>query len=138
MRRRQFPFKDAQSFSQLWEQAHLTVYRYIYVLCGGPVEGIENLTAETLWRVWRARQRFEDTLPASIAWLLKIARRLVIDSYHRDKIPRCDIYLNCFTIKVQKATPEEKVQHNEQLRILLQLLQELPVHQRDHHFEHMV
>lgn len=71
MRRRQFPFKDAQSFSQLWEQAYLTVYRYIYSLRSGPVKDIEDLTAETLWRGWRARQMFEGNLPAAIGFLLK-------------------------------------------------------------------
>jgi RNA polymerase sigma-70 factor, ECF subfamily len=71
------------SFSVFYEQSHMPVFRYLYGLTGGPQEDVEDLTAETFTRAWRARRTFEGNKEAALGWLMKIAHRLVIDDFRR-------------------------------------------------------
>jgi RNA polymerase sigma-70 factor (ECF subfamily) len=125
------PYKDSEAFSQLYEMAHLTVFRYVYSLHGGPQEEVEDLTADTFWRAWKARKRFNGNQKAAVSWLLKIARRLVIDSFRRQNSRGYTTSLDKVDITDEGDWPEDKVHQNEQIAILIQLLQELPVEQRE-------
>jgi len=73
------------SFSAFYERTHLSVFRYLYGLTGGPQEDVEDLTADAFVRAWRARRSFQGDADAALGWLMKIARRLVIDDYRRRK-----------------------------------------------------
>jgi RNA polymerase sigma-70 factor (ECF subfamily) len=77
------PLSTPAGFSDFYEQSHLPVFRYLYGLTGGPQEDVEDLTAETFTRAWRARHTFEGDKEAALGWLLKIARHLVIDDARR-------------------------------------------------------
>ena len=89
--------RNPQAFQALYLQSHLMVYRYIFGLLGGPIQDVEDLTAETYTRAWKARQRFRGDEQAALGWLLRIARNLVIDSYRRgkahDKISNIDDHI---------------------------------------------
>jgi RNA polymerase sigma-70 factor (ECF subfamily) len=61
----------------------MSLFRYLYGLTGGPQEDVEDLTAEAFTRAWRARRSFQGDEPAALGWLIKIARRLVIDESRR-------------------------------------------------------
>ena len=77
------PLSTSASFSALYERTHLSVFRYIYGLTGGPQEDAEDLTAEAFARAWRARRSFRGDEGAALGWLMKIARHLVIDDHRR-------------------------------------------------------
>ncbi len=129
---RETPLFDSEAFNELYEQSYLAVFRYIYGLRGGPVEDIEDLTAETFTRAWKARRTFVGDLHnAATGWLLRIARRLVIDGYRYDRSriqagdePPDDIpHLG--------PAPENLVLMGEQYETLWKLLQRLTGRQRE-------
>jgi RNA polymerase sigma-70 factor (ECF subfamily) len=122
---------DRQTFKLLYEQTHLIAYRYIYSLHGGPREDVEDLTAETFSRAWKARHRFEGSREAAIGWLLKIARRLVIDACRRRQVRGFVNDINALVLSAPGATPEEEAIRNDQLAILVDLLTAFPIEQRE-------
>jgi len=83
---RHAPLAEAEAFAELYQRTHLVVFRYIYGLNGGPQQEVEDLTAETFIRAWKARQRFDGGEKAALSWLLRIARNLVIDAHRRTKV----------------------------------------------------
>ena len=126
------PLINPEAFSNLYERNYLSVFRYLFGLHGGPLEDIEDLTAETFIHAWRARHSFSgDQRNAATGWLLRIARRLVIDNYRRDRT----------RIQVEDEpvddlphlgpTPETLVLMGEQYETLWKLLQRLPGNQRE-------
>ena len=131
MLRKQAPYNNPQDFSLLYEHAHLIVFRYIYSLRGGPKEIVEDLTAETFWRAWRRRKSFQGDQKAAVGWLLKIARRLVIDEYRRQKVRGFSEDIEEFILPDNGKSPEEQAANQEQLATLMDMLSQLPVQQRE-------
>ncbi len=131
-RGREAPLESAEAFSALYDQAYLSVYRYLFGLHGGPAQDVEDLAAETFLRAWRARRTFNgDPLTGTTGWLLKIARRLVIDAYRRGqaRIPPGDALPD--ELPCLEPAPEHLALAGEQCRTLWALLQRLPVEQRE-------
>jgi RNA polymerase sigma-70 factor (ECF subfamily) len=123
--------QDANTFRRLYERAHIMVYRYIYGSLGGPVQEVEDLTAETFMRAWKARQRFDGDEEAAVGWLIQIAHNLVIDNYRRKKTRGVDEELEETQISVPQAGPEERLLIQEQVHILQWLMQSLTPEQRE-------
>ena len=121
---RKFPIASPAVFSQLYERTRLPVFRYIYGLTGGPQDDVENLTAETFISAWKARQFFDGDADAAVGWLIRIAKRLVIDDYHR-RMVRMTHSLPA------DPSPESNTIEAEQRRILHALLAEMPDEQRE-------
>jgi RNA polymerase sigma-70 factor, ECF subfamily len=117
---------SAESFSALYTHRHLVVYRYIYGLLGGPTEEVEDLAAETFERAWRTRHSFRGDEGAELGWLLKIARRLVIDTYRRRCVRGVDEDIETANFLTSDEGPEPKTVEREQRETLWRLLQELP------------
>ncbi len=125
------PLASAESFSELFTQTHLIVYRYIFSLQGGPQETVEDLAAETYLRAWRSRTQFTGDEQAALRWLLRIARNLVFDHFRQGKRrPTTDIS-PLTDIASEKAGPEDQVLREEQAQILLNALSRLPHAQRE-------
>lgn len=82
------PLASAEAFSHFFEATHLSVFRYIYGLHGGPAADVEDLTAEAFLRAWKARHRFSGDAHAALGWVITIARRLVIDVCRRNSVGR--------------------------------------------------
>ncbi len=80
---RSTPLAAPADFSAFYERTHLALFRYLYGLSGGPQEDVEDLTAETFTKAWRARHSFQGTEQAALGWLMKIGRCLAIDAYRR-------------------------------------------------------
>ena len=131
MRKQSIQISDPADFSLLFEQTHQLVFRYIYSIHGGPQEEVEDLTADTFWRAWRARHNFQGNHSGATGWLLQIARRLVIDSYRRGKTRGFEIDIEKINIPMPCATPEEKALQKEQIEEMLSLLQGLPIEHRE-------
>ncbi len=131
-RGREAALESAEAFSLLYDQAYLSVYRYLFGLHGGPAEDVEDLAAETFLRAWRARRTFNGGLTAgATGWLLRIARRLAIDAYRRGRarIPPGDALPD--EVPCPGLAPEHLALAGEQRRTLWVLLQRLPIEQRE-------
>ncbi len=129
------PLQDRQSFENLYSHVHLVVFHYIYGLYGGPVEEVEDLTADTFFRAWKARERFTGDENAALGWLLQIARNRVIDALRREHVRRNQASLEQeqgdLELPGEEATPEEQASFREQVHILRAVLLSLPVEQRE-------
>lgn len=121
------PIASPARFKELYERNRLSVFRYIYGLTGGPQDEVEDLTAETFLRAWKARHRFEGDMDSAIGWLIRIAKRLVIDGYrrmlHATRGLSADYQF--------ESTPEQIAIVSEQKRFLFRLLADLPDEQRE-------
>jgi RNA polymerase sigma-70 factor (ECF subfamily) len=115
------------SFRAVYELNRLPVFRYVYALTGGSQDDAEDLTAETFLRAWKARHQFHGEMDSAIAWLIGIAKRLVIDDYRRTVRATRDLPVDFDT----KSTPEQTAIQDEQERILFRLVADLPDEQRE-------
>jgi RNA polymerase sigma-70 factor, ECF subfamily len=109
-------------FSRLYEDTHLMVFRYIYGLIGGPLQEVEDLTAETYARAWKAHHRFAGDEQAVLSWLLQIARHLVIDLSRRRKTHDTDENISIELLVDPAQIPEADVITREQIAILWKML----------------
>ena len=122
---------SADAFARLYEETYLIVFRYIYGLCGGPLEEAEDLTAETYTRAWKNRQRFDGDAGATLGWLLRIARNLAIDLSRRRKVRDVDEEVPVELLADTQPVPEIDVITREQITILWRLLGTLPDEMRE-------
>jgi len=127
-RSRRSPIARPEKFRTLYEQNRTSVFRYIFSLTGGPQEDVEDLTADTFLRAWKARHTFEGADGSSAGWLIQIAKRLVIDRYRRDTVQnkQLDAYF-----PEMDPSPEQAAIAGEEGRLLLSLLSELPDEARE-------
>jgi RNA polymerase sigma-70 factor (ECF subfamily) len=123
------PIASPAGFRDLYERSRLPVFRYIYGLTGGPQAEAEDLTAETFLRAWKARHRFVGDTESAIGWLIRIAKRLVIDDHRRTS--RAARHLPAAPDPDGESTPEQDVLAEEQKRFLTMLLKDLPEEQRE-------
>lgn len=121
----------AENFSRLYAQTHLSIFRYIYGIHGGPQEDVEDLTAETYIRAWRARRRFVGDEDAALRWLLQIARHLVIDSHRKRARRGIPDNIEDFSIASKNGSPEDQTLANEQVALLARMLEALSERQRE-------
>jgi RNA polymerase sigma-70 factor (ECF subfamily) len=124
---RKSPIASPANFQAMYERHRLAVFRYIYGLMGGPQEEAEDLTAETFLRAWKARHRFEGDMDSAIGWLLRIAKRLVIDGYRRARRATPGLSSN---LPVE-STPEQIALSAEQNKFLYTLLADLTHEHRE-------
>jgi len=121
------PIASPANFRNLYERNRLPIFRYIYGLTGGPQEEVEDLTAETFLRAWKARYRFEGNMDSATGWLIRIAKRLVIDEYRRTLQTIRDMSVD----PPLESTPEQIAIAGEQKGFLFTLLTALPDEQRE-------
>lgn len=126
------PLANTEVFRQFYEHHYLSVFRYVYGLHGAPIEDVEDLTAETFTRAWKGRRSFDgEPLTTGIGWLLRIAKRLVIDQYRRTQthIQVVDEFPE--EVPFTAPTPENLVQKGESYQQLWALMNKLPTRQRE-------
>lgn len=126
-RRLNSPLASPAHFRELYERNRLPVFRYIYALTGGSQDDAEDLTAETFLRAWKARHQFEGDLDSATGWLIRIAKRLVIDEYRRTVRATRNMPMD----PPPESTPEQNTLRSEQEEILLRLVVDLPDEQRE-------
>ena len=119
------------AFARLYDETYLIVFRYVYGLSGGPLQEVEDLTAEAYTRAWKTRQSFTGDRQAALSWLLRIARNLVIDLARRRKVRDMDESVSVEWLVDPNLLPEIDVITREQMTILLRLLNGLPEEVRE-------
>jgi len=126
---------EPQEFERLFEQTHRTVFRFIFGLCGGPLQQVEDITAETYFRAWRSRRNFTGDEQAALSWLLTIARNLVFDTFRRIKNAGLALSTDDPAIYLELpdklASPETLAETQDQLQILWKLIVDLESSQRE-------
>ena len=126
------PYTSAEAFRTLYERTHMSVYRFVYTLHGGPAADVEDIAAETFERAWNGRARFRGDEHDAMGWLLTIARNLVIDKQraeHRRPLPMALDDLDRELLA--DAVVEHAVLQDEQQCVLVAALQTLPIEERE-------
>jgi RNA polymerase sigma-70 factor (ECF subfamily) len=122
---------NSDVFSRLYEKTYFPVFRYIFGLSGGPPQEVEDLTAETYARAWKARQRFTGDEDAALRWFLQIARNLIIDQSRRHKAHELEENFSIDLLVDPAQLPETDVIAQEQIVTLWQLLATLTTDVRE-------
>ena len=133
------PYASAEAFRQLYGQTHISIYRFIYSLHGGPTEAVEDLTAETFERAWKARHRFRNSPErspeqsdedAATGWLITIARNLIFDERRKQKRQPPSVMLE-ETVRAGDADAAQHILWDEEQAVLLATLQTLADDERE-------
>jgi RNA polymerase sigma-70 factor (ECF subfamily) len=111
----------------MYETNHLPIFRYIYGLTGGPEDDVQDLAAETFLRAWKARHRFNRDVDSAIGWLIRIAKRLVIDEYRHSRQETRILSME----HTADSLPEQLAIASEQKNVLRRLLAGLTDEQRE-------
>jgi len=122
---------NQEIFSQLFQQTHVQIYRYLSGLTGAPPEEIDDLVAETFARAWSARHSFQGNFKAALRWLLIIAKHQMIDSYRRRKVAGEPESLDVNDPPAPGTDPESQALCGERRQLLWGLLQSLPEDARE-------
>lgn len=114
-----------------WEAAYHTelprLYNYFRYRVGND-RVAEDLTAETLEKAWRNRQRYRHDLAAFSTWLFTIAKRVVIDYFRK---PYFEVSLDATAHIAEFESVESLVQQRSDFMRLSTLLSQLPDRNRE-------
>lgn len=75
------PRADEQLVRELYEQHAQVLLGFVSGLVGGDRQRAEDIVQETLLRAWRHPEVLQDDGRSPRAWLISVARNLVIDAY---------------------------------------------------------
>ncbi len=125
------PLQEAETFADFFSRNHLSVFRYIYALHGHPQETVEDLTAETFLKAWRARRNFSGDDNAALRWILRIARNLVFDTHRRSGGRPEPEDISQHALPTVDSGPEELLVRSETADHLLYAIQRLSTNQRE-------
>jgi RNA polymerase sigma-70 factor, ECF subfamily len=131
MKDRLLSLDNADSFSLFYHRTHLHVFRFVYGVLGGPQEEVEDLTAETYLRAWRARRSFTGDEKAALGWVFQIARNLIVDHYRKRNVREQQSLTENVVLIDQRNDPEELITIQEQFESLWEAIHRLPIHHRE-------
>ncbi len=121
----QISLKQPESFAKFYEQTHLSVFRYVMVLCAGNQTEAEDITADAFFRAWEKRATFSGTSSAALGWVITIARNCLIDDRRRANLHPVES-----TIAEDLTDPLDSVEDllvdSEQFQQVLEAIQTLP------------
>ncbi len=121
---------DAEAFGQLFDHYNGAVYRFIYYRLSTPSQA-EDLTSETFFRALRSINSFQWQGKDFAAWLMTIARNLIID-HHKSARNRLESPTGEISDREESsATPEEHVVQTLTHELLREKLAELPAEQQE-------
>ncbi len=75
---------NADAFGELYTRYVDMVFRYVFSKVGDPYDA-EDLTEEIFFRVWRALPAYEQRGLPFTAFVMRVARNIVIDHYRRGR-----------------------------------------------------
>jgi len=121
---------DAEAFGQLYDHYAAGVYRFVYYRVSSATLA-EDLTSETFFRALRAMASFQWQGKDFGAWLVTIARNLVVDHYKAGRT-RLETSTDDFTAH-EGATegPEDEVIAGLTNEVLREALTKLPAEQQE-------
>jgi len=120
-----FSLLTAEDFARFYEQTHLSVFRYMMVLCAGDQAGAEDITAEAFFRAWEKRSQFVGSQQAALGWVITIARNLLIDLRRASGVRPLDAELED-DMAAPGSSIEDLMVDSEQLQQVLETIRDLP------------
>ena len=124
------PLADRAAFSDLYHKAHRDVFRYALGFLGDVAQA-EDITAETFLKAWDKRLSFTGDQGAALRWLLTIAKRLIINRWHKTQRQPTHISLNNLALADANLQPEQHLIQQEQQAALRRLVATLPHEQQE-------
>jgi RNA polymerase sigma factor (sigma-70 family) len=128
--KQQFALVQPDDFSRFYEQAHLSVFRYVMVLCAGNQDEAESITAEAFFRAWEKRLKFSGSSAAALGWVITIARNSLIDQRRSESIHLAEPFL-VEELPDEESNLEDILIGDEQIQQVLEAIQSLPLAQRE-------
>lgn len=125
-----YPIIHPDEFSRFYEQAHLSVFRYVMVLCAGNQPEAEDITADAFFRAWQKREQFSGSQSAALGWVITIARNLLIDRRRAEGKHEEEAVLEK-DITDRQGGIEDLLVDREHLQLVLDAIDELPFPQGD-------
>jgi RNA polymerase sigma-70 factor (ECF subfamily) len=120
-----FSLLAEQAFASFYEEAHLSVFRYVMVLCAGDQIEAEDITADAFYRAWEKRSQFAGSRQAALGWVIAIARNLLIDNRRSAGVRPLDVELED-DIAVPSSSIEDLLVDDEQFQQILEAIRDLP------------
>ena len=117
------PDWDAVYAKQLPRVYNFFRYRF------GETADIEDLTARTFEKAWRARNRYRRDVAGFSTWLLSIARNVAVD-YHRARKPNVPLE-DVAAAVATTDTPEDEAARRSDAARLSRLMASLPDRERE-------
>jgi RNA polymerase sigma-70 factor (ECF subfamily) len=117
------PDWDAVFAEQLPRVYNFFRYRF------GPTADVEDLTARTFEKAWRARHRYRRDIAGFSTWLLSIARNVATD-HVRARRPYLPLEAAA-SVAAARETPEDEALHGSDAARLAMLLATLPERDRE-------
>ena len=121
---------SSEALDKLVERWQKSVYSFVYRGVRN-ADDAEELTQETFWRLWRAREQYQSD-GRFTAWLFRIASRLCIDHYRRQSRRPTLVsseHPHFITASAQER-PDQDMVHTELAQALDDAIAQLPVNQR--------
>ena len=117
---------DQAAFGRLVKRHLPTLHRYLTHLAGSAADG-DELSQEAFLRVWQSADKFRPGKARFTTWLHRIAHNLYIDEIRRNQPGNLPLDLEAVD---EGPGPEQQMLLNQESRLLLQALSELPEAQR--------
>jgi RNA polymerase sigma-70 factor, ECF subfamily len=112
---------EVEAFGQLYERHVRSVFRFVYSHIDNHSDA-EDLTEEVFLRVWRAIPKYQEQGVPFIAFLIRIARNVIIDFYRSSRRENLNLPLDDIQIAGSKSGLDENViqsQITSEIRTLL-------------------
>ena len=84
--------RDREAFANLYDKHIEHVYKHVYYLVPNKSDA-EDITQEVFIRAWKAIDKYKQTGAPFVAWLIRIARNLIVDHYkaRKKEIPLAEL-----------------------------------------------
>lgn len=119
--------KEPPAFAELSDCYVDKVYTYVFYRTGNKAL-TEDIVSSAFLKALNNLNTFRSRNGGFGAWILRIAYNLIVDNYHKNK--RLTSWEENF-IAGQEVSPEQKVLQDEEEKHLRQIVQKLPVQQRE-------
>jgi RNA polymerase sigma-70 factor (ECF subfamily) len=109
---------DAQAFGALYERYAPAVFRFIYAHLDNRLDA-EDLTEDVFMRVWRSLPKYREQGVPFLAYLFRIARNALVDTYRRLGHVEAELSVEMQSFSTLDAEPGEIVRakmENQRLR----------------------
>ncbi len=112
---------EVEAFGQLYERHVQSVFRFVFSHIDNSSDA-EDLTEEVFIRVWRAIPRYREQGVPFIAFLIRIARNVIIDYYRSSRHENLNLPLEDVQIAGSKARLDDHLiqsQEGSEIRAML-------------------
>ena len=104
---------EVEAFGQLYERHAQSIFRFVYSHIDNHSDA-EDLTEEVFLRVWRAISNYREQGVPFIAFLIRIARNVIIDYYRSTRRESLNLPLEDTVVAGSKSKLDENIIQNQE------------------------